>query len=101
MKRNGTQFERLSQLMCDYQDEYELDKENAWVKAQEQARDKLDKTMGGVTDACHDYAYSLQYLGFIQGVHFAFDVMELLGSGKNKELVGKLLEILETEKEEV
>ncbi len=70
MKTYKERKERLIQLQ---EEEYEL--------------------QANVIDDAHD-------LGFVEGVRYALNIMDMTDTGKNKELLERLLNILENTKEE-
>ena len=70
MKTYKERKERLIQLQ---EEEYEL--------------------QANVIDDAHD-------LGFVEGVRYALNIMDMTDTGKNKELLERLLSILENTKEE-
>lgn len=94
MKNEGS-FERFKQIICDYQEDYECDSDNRWVSDFKNAVDKATGSASKLDEEIHDAVYAAQYLGFVEGMKFALDIMEMTGSGVNKDLIRKFLKILE------
>lgn len=99
MRAEKSKFEKLVEWISDYQDDYEFPATNKWVadcrKKENNLMDLTEKLETAYTEAI----YSAQNLGFVQGIHFAYDIMEITESGKNRELLNQLLDILETSEE--
>lgn len=90
-----TKLERLQRIIYDYQEDYEMDKENIWVKDFNKHGESIDKLLNQCVNEIHEYAYSAQYLGFVQGMNYALDLMNISGKGENKEILEKFLRGIE------
>lgn len=90
-----TAFEKLQRIMCDYQEDYETDKNNIWVKYFDEQDSKFDDLSHQINDEIREYVYSAQYLGFVQGMNYALDLMNISGRGENKEILEKFLRSIE------
>lgn len=90
-----TAFEKLQRIMCDYQEDYETDKNNIWVKYFDEHDSKFDDLSSRINDEIREYVYSAQYLGFVQGMNYALDLMNISGRGENKEILEKFLRSIE------
>lgn len=90
-----TAFEKLQRIMCDYQEDYETDKNNIWVKDFDEHDSKFDDLSHQINDEIREYVYSAQYLGFVQGMNYALDLMNISGRGENKEILEKFLRSIE------
>lgn len=99
MRTEKSQFEKLVELISDYQDDYEFPVTNKWIAEHNKKENNLVDLAGTLETAYTEAIYSAQNLGFVQGIHFAYDIMEITESGKNRELLDKLLNILETSEE--
>lgn len=58
-----------------------------------QLQEEEYELQANVIDDAHD-------LGFVEGVRYALNIMDMTDAGKNKELLERLLNILENTKEE-
>lgn len=58
-----------------------------------QLQEEEYELQANVIDDAHD-------LGFVEGVRYALNIMDMTDTGKNKELLERLLNILENTKEE-
>lgn len=90
-----TAFEKLQSIMCNYQEDYEVDKNNIWVKNFDEHDSKFDDLSRQINDEIREYVYSAQYLGFVQGMNYALDLMNISGRGENKEILKKFLRSIE------
>lgn len=96
-----TKFDILEEIMISFQDNYETDNaQTHWVKTYKERRERLIQLQeegyelqANVIDDAHD-------LGFVEGVRYALNIMDMTNAGKNKELLERLLNILENTKEE-
>ncbi len=90
-----TKLERLQRIIYFYQEDYEMDKENIWVKDFRKHNEKIENLLNQVGQEVNEYAYSAQYLGFVQGMNYALDLMNISGKGENKEILEKFLRDIE------
>ena len=96
-----TKFDILEEIMISFQDDYETDyAQTHWVKTYKERKERLIQLQeeeyelqANVIDDAHD-------LGFVEGVRYALNIMDMTNAGKNKELLERLLNILENTKEE-
>ena len=81
-KPKKSKFDILEEIMINFQNDYETDNaQTHWVKTYKERKERL------IHDA-HD-------LGFVEGVRYALNIMDMTDTGKNKELLERLLNILE------
>ena len=101
MKKKNEKIEKFQQMMCDYQEEYEISagdsSENPWINNYKDSLFLATDMAESFADNIREAVYSAQYLGFVEGMRYALDVMDIAGKGDNKELIEKLLEIIESE----
>lgn len=90
-----TALERLQRIILAYEEDYEADKNNIWVKDFNEHGDKIEKLLKQFEQEIDDYVYSAQYLGFVQGMNYALDLMNISGRGENKEILKKFLRNIE------
>lgn len=91
-----TKFDILEEIMISFQDDYETDyAQTHWVKTYKERKERLIQLQeeecelqANVIDDAHD-------LGFVEGVRYALNIMDMTDAGKNKELLERLLNILE------
>ena len=91
-----TKFDILEEIMIGFQDDYETDNaQTHWVKTSKGRRERLIQLQeeecelqANVIDDTHD-------LGFVEGVRYALNIMDMTDTGKNKALLERLLNILE------
>lgn len=96
-----SKFDILEEIMIGFQDDYEADNaQTHWVKTYKERRERLIQLQeeeyelqANVIDDAHD-------LGFVEGIRYALNIMDMTDAGKNKELLERLLNILENTKEE-
>lgn len=92
-KPKKTKFDILEEIMISFQDDYETDyAQTHWVKTYKerliQLQEEECELQANVIDDAHD-------LGFVEGVRYALNIMDMTDAGKNKELLERLLNILE------
>lgn len=96
-----TKFDILEEIMIGFQDDYETDNaENHFVKTYKDRREHLTQLQEEEFDTLINTLDDAHNLGFIEGVQYALCVMDMPNTGKNKELLERLLNILENTKEE-
>lgn len=91
-----SKFDILEEIMINFQNDYEADNaQNHWVKTYKEQKERLIQLQeeeyelqANVIDDAHD-------LGFVEGVRYALNIMDMTDAGKNKELLKRLLNILE------
>ena len=86
-----TKFDILEEIMISFQDDYETDyAQTHWVKTYKERKERLIQLQeqANVIDDAQD-------LGFVEGVRYALNIMDMTDAGKNKELLERLLNILE------
>ena len=96
-----SKFDILEEIMINFQNDYESDNaQTHWVKTYKERKERLIQLQeeeyelqANVIDDAHD-------LGFVEGVRYALNIMDMTDAGKNKELLERLLNILENTKEE-
>lgn len=96
-----SKFDILEEIMINFQNDYESDNaQTHWVKIYKERKERLIQLQeeeyelqANVIDDAHD-------LGFVEGVRYALNIMDMTNAGKNKELLERLLNILENTKEE-
>ena len=96
-----SKFDILEEIMINFQNDYEADNaQTHWVKTYKEQKERLIQLQeeeyelqANVIDDAHD-------LGFVEGVRYALNIMDMTDAGKNKELLERLLNILENTKEE-
>jgi len=92
-------LQRLSQIMEDYQQDFEMEQDkHPFVSACEAAKktsiNLLSDFEGSMFESLHNMITAAVNMGFIEGVQFAIDVMDIADTGKNKELLQRFLEIM-------
>lgn len=92
-------LQRLSQIMEDYQQDFETEQnKHPFVSACEAAKKKsvnlLSDFEESMVESLHDMITAAVNMGFVEGVQFAIDVMDIADTGKNKELLQRFLEIM-------
>jgi hypothetical protein len=90
-----TKLEQLQRIICSYQEDYEMDRENIWVKDFNKHSDSIEELSKQFANKINEYAYSAQYLGFVQGMNYALDLMNISGKGENKEILERFLRNIE------
>lgn len=98
MTHNRNVLQHLQQILCDYQEDYEGDKENVWKKEFIKSAKRVEKITNQLSDSVSDYAYFAQNLGFVQGMNFALDLMKISGKDKDHEVLEKLIDSIENMK---
>lgn len=91
-----SKFDILEEIMINFQNDYESDNaQTHWVKTYKERRERLIQLQeeeyelqANVIDDAHD-------LGFVEGVRYALNIMDMTDTGKNKALLERLLNILE------
>lgn len=91
-----SKFDILEEIMIKFQNDYEADNaQTHWVKTYKEQKERLIQLQeeeyelqANVIDGAHD-------LGFVEGVRYALNIMDMTDAGKNKELLKRLLNILE------
>ena len=79
-----SKFDILEEIMIGFQDDYETDNaQTHWVKTYKGRRERLIQLQ---EEEC---------LGFVEGVRYALNIMDMTDTGKNKALLERLLNILE------
>ncbi len=90
-----TKLQHLQRIIYSYQEDYEMDKDNIWVKDFKKHSDSIEELSKQFVNEIDEYAYSAQYLGFIQGMNYALDLMNISGRGENKEILERFLRNIE------
>ncbi len=90
-------FDRLKGMMTDYQEEFEKQRSHPFVQAFNQCDDNTAKVLAALDEAIHEQVYAALNLGFVEGVSFAMDVMNISGTGENRELLEQFLEIINSD----
>ncbi len=90
-----TKLEHLQRIIYSYQEDYEMDKDNIWVKDFNKHGESIEKLSNQFANKIDEYAYSAQYLGFVQGMNYALDLMNISGKGENKKILEKFLKDIE------
>lgn len=91
------EFERMQNVINDYSENYELDRENPWVKAKVESGKKAEKAYNTLIEAMHEHNCITHELGFVEGMKFALDVMSNSKS-KSTALLKQFLEKVENSK---
>ena len=81
-----SKFDILEEIMIGFQDDYETD--NGRRERLIQLQEEECELQANVIDDAHD-------LGFVEGVRYALNIMDMTDAGKNNELLERLLNILE------
>ncbi|MCM1529789.1 MAG: hypothetical protein NC093_07315 [Alistipes sp.] len=90
-----TKLEHLRKVIYFYQEDYEIDRENIWVKDFMEHSNKIENLLNQLREEIDERAYSAQYLGFVQGMNYALDLMNISGKGENKEILERFLRDIE------
>lgn len=93
---NVNKINVLKSIMCDFQEDYECDVDNPWVKTVSDNHDKAEDTIGTLNNIFRDAMYDAQNLGFVQGMRYAMNIMNMVDNGENKDKLNKLIELLES-----
>ena len=96
MITENSKIDISEEIMIGFQDDYEIrNAENHFVKTYKERRERLIQIQEeecelqtNVIDDAHD-------LGFVEGIRYALNIMDMTDAGKNKELLERLLNILE------
>lgn len=96
---NDQKFGRLKDIMADYQEDFEKDRSHPFVRAFNGCDDNTTAVLAGLDAAVHEQVYAALNLGFVEGMSFAMDVMDLSGTGKNRELLEEFLRIMRGEEQ--
>ena len=87
-----SKFDILEEIMINYEAD---NAQTHWVKTYKEQKERLIQLQeeeyelqANVIDDAHD-------LGFVEGVRYALNIMDMTDAGKNKELLERLLNILE------
>ena len=91
-----SKFDILEEIMISFQNDYETDNDQTHlVKTYKERKERLIQLQeeeyelqANVIDDAHD-------LGFVEGVRYALNIMDMTDTGKNKEILELLLNILE------
>lgn len=97
-----SKFDILEEIMINFQNDYETDNaQTHWVKTYKERRERLIQLQeeeyelqANVIDDAHD-------LGFVEGVRYALNIMDMTNAGKNKELLERLLNILKIQRRKI
>lgn len=81
-----SKFDILEEIMISFQDDYETDyAQTHWVKTYKERKERLIQLQeeeyelqANVIDDAHD-------LGFVEGVRYALNIMDMTDTGKNAE----------------
>lgn len=96
-----TKFDILEEIMIGFQDDYELqNKQDHWVKTYKDRRERLTQLQEDEFEVLINTIDDAHNLGFVEGVRYALNIMDMTDTGKNKALLERLLNILENTKEE-
>lgn len=96
-----TKFDILEEIMISFQDDYETDyAQTHWVKTYKERKERLIQLQEEEYELQANVIDDAQDLGFVEGVRYALNIMDMTDAGKNKELLERLLNILENTKEE-
>ncbi len=98
---NDQKFSRLKDIMTDYQENVEKDRSHPFVQAFNACDDNTTGVLAGLDSAVHEQVYAALNLGFVEGMSFAMDVMDLSGTGEKRELLEEFLRIMRAESEKV
>ena len=90
-----TKLQHLQRIIYSYQEDYEMDKDNIWVKDFNKHSDSIEELSKQFVNEIDEYAYAAQYLGFVQGMNYALDLMNISGRGENKEILERFLRNIE------
>lgn len=91
-------FEGLTSLtaICE-QIKDTLNKElEIWVKTVSDNHDKVEDTIGTLNNIFRDAMYDAQNLGFVQGMRYAMNIMNMVDKGENRDKLNQLIELLES-----
>lgn len=87
---------RLREMINDYQELFEAKHpDHPFVKALEEREDETDSAYDKMNELLHEQMYAAMDVGFIQGVTFAMDVMDISGAGQNRDLLEQFLKKME------
>lgn len=93
------QQKRLKEIMIQYQETFESDEDHVWTKNVADLKQKMEELDTAAYQAREELMYAIQDMAFVEGVCFAMDVMDLSGSGGNRELLKQLLKELKGDKD--
>lgn len=86
----------MQQIIYDFQDECD-EKETLWNRIYKQNKDRLFGLSESMDDALHECVYAAQNAGFVQGMEYALHIANMVEHGKNKKLIEKLLDVLNSQ----
>ena len=93
-----TKFDILEEIMISFQDDYETDNaQTHWVKTYKERKERLIQLQEEEYELQANVIDDAQDLGFVEGVRYALNIMDMTDAGKNNELLERLLNILERE----
>lgn len=96
-----SKFDILEEIMISFQDDYETDyAQTHWVKTYKERKERLIQLQEEEYELQANVIDDAHALGFVEGVRYALNIMDMTNAGKNKELLERLLNILENTKEE-
>lgn len=96
-----SKFDILEEIMINFQNDYEVDNAKThWVKTYKERKERLIQLQEEECELQANVIDDAHNLGFVEGVRYALNIMDMTDAGKNKELLERLLNILENTKEE-
>lgn len=99
---NAKKYERIREMILDYQDAFERQRpEHDFLQRHRKTVAAANAAFNQCETAIMDQMETASLLGFIEGIQFAMDVMNLSGNEKNAELLQSLIgSISENDEEE-
>ncbi len=82
--------QRIKQIIDSYSEDFESDHSNPWVSNEINMRTEAEDIFSKLNEVMHEYAFNMQYLGFVEGVSFVLDVMSGTDD-KNVRLIKQLI----------
>lgn len=93
---DADKFKRIQETIIDYQDMFATKhNDHPAVAAYDECQKKIDEIPDMIYAALHDQVNAAIDMGFIEGICFALDVMEVSGNGKNREILERFIQIME------
>lgn len=98
---NNKKYERIREMILDYQDAFERQQpEHHFLQVHCKTVAAADAVFNECETAIMDQMETASILGFIEGIQFAMDTMNLSGNEKNAELLQSLIDCISENDEE-
>lgn len=93
---NEARINRLKETIIEYQDMFATQQKNhPFVTEYDECQEKTDQISDTLYNAMRDQVNAAIDMGFLEGMCFALDVMDVSGNGKNRKLLERFIQIME------